>query len=426
MLEHALKRLRFSLALLALVTGVIACPVTALAVDSDLDGFDDSVDPLCLNPKIAAGSSHTLGLKADGIVVAVGYNGSGQLSVSTWDSIIDVKGGSGHTVALRIDGTLRALKLEPLSGEDTRRMVQEALPPHLFEKFEKEGELDTSVQLDGSARFRVNVFQQADGLAAVLRVISAEIPPPEAIGLDEVIVRLTDLPRGLVLVTGPTGSGKSTTLASLVNLINGNRQDHILTIEDPIEYVYPRLSCVVSQREVGTHASSFREALKRAMRQDPNVILVGEMRDLDTISAALTLAETGHLVFSTLHTTDAPQTVDRVIDVFPPHQQQQVKIQLAGTLRAVVSQQLVPRSDGQGRVAAREVLIVNPGVSNLIREGKTHQIYSAIQMGGKLGMRTLDADLARLVSTGAITSEAAIAKASDPAWLAKLLSGGRS
>jgi twitching motility protein PilT len=332
----------------------------------------------------------------------------------------------GRPPFLRIDGAMRALNVEPLSGEETERMMREALPPGLFARFEQEGELDTSVHLDGSARFRVNVFRQADGLAAVLRVIPAEIPTPEEIGLDEGIVRLTDLPRGIVLVTGPTGSGKSTTLASLVNRINGSRPAHILTIEDPIEYVYPRLASVVSQREVGTHASSFRESLKRAMRQDPNVILVGEMRDLDTISAALTLAETGHLVFSTLHTTDAAQTVDRVIDVFPPHQQQQVRTQLAGTLRAVVSQQLLPRQDGGGRVAAREVLIVNAGVANLIREGKTHQIYSAIQMGGKLGMRTLDADLGRLVSSGVVTMEAAIAKANDPASLARLAGGGRS
>ena len=328
----------------------------------------------------------------------------------------------GRTPFLRIDGSMRSLKLDPLSREESRRIVLDALRPDQVERFEKQGELDTSYQIEAS-RFRVNVFEQADGVGAVLRVIPSEIPLPEDIGLDSVMVQLTDLPRGVVLVTGPTGSGKSTTLASMINLINSKRKDHILTIEDPIEYVYPKQSCVVSQREVGTHTSSFRESLKRAMRQDPDVILVGEMRDLETISAALTLAETGHLVFSTLHTTDAAQTIDRVIDVFPPHQQQQVRTQLAGTLKAVIAQQLLPQASGAGRVAARELLVVNSAVANLIREGKTHQIYSAIQMGGKLGMRTLDKDLARLVEEGQVTLEAAVTKSEDPTALAQSVGG---
>ena len=325
---------------------------------------------------------------------------------------------------LRIDGKMRALSVDPLSPDETRKVIFDALRADLVERFERDGELDTSYEM-GDARFRMNVLEQNDGYGAVLRVIPTDIPTPEFLGLDDVMLGLTRLPRGIVLVTGPTGSGKSTTLASLINIINGERRGHILTIEDPIEYIYPKLGCVVTQREIGTHSHSFQGSLKRAMRQDPDVILVGEMRDLETISAALTLAETGHLVFSTLHTTDAAQTVDRIIDVFPPHQQQQVRAQLAGTLKAVISQQLLPRASGEGRIAAREVLIVNSAVANLIREGKTHQIYSAIEVGGRVGMRTLDKDLARLVQEGLVTVDAAVAKASSPDAVARIAGGGR-
>ncbi len=324
---------------------------------------------------------------------------------------------------LRIDGKLRGLNAEPTSAAETERLVLGSLREEIAERFRRDGELDTSYEVDGT-RFRVNVFEQNDGVGAVFRVISTEIPTPEFLGLEQVMLDLTKLPRGIVLVTGPTGSGKSTTLASMINLINEERRDHILTIEDPIEYIYPKKNCVVSQRELGTHTRSFDEALRRAMREDPDVILVGEMRDLDTIGAALTLAETGHLVFSTLHTTDAAQTVDRVIDVFPPHQQQQIRAQLSGTLKGVISQQLLPRADGKGRIAAREVLIVNSAVSNLIREGKSHQIYSAIEVGGKLGMRTLDKDLRRLVQEGLVTMDAAVAKASNADAVARIRAGG--
>jgi len=227
-----------------------------------------------------------------------------------------------------------------------------------------------------------------------------------------------------VLVTGPTGSGKSTTLACLINQINETRRDHILTIEDPIEYVYPKRNCVVTQREIGGHSHSFQDSLKRALRQDPDTVLIGEMRDLETIGAALTLAETGHLVFATLHTTDAAQTVDRIIDVFPPFQQQQVRTQLSVTLRAVVCQQLVPRADGTGRVAAREIMIVNPAVANLIREGKTHQMYNVIQVGSQLGMKSLDMDLANLVRRKVITPEAAIAKANAVEVVQRMIQAG--
>jgi len=330
----------------------------------------------------------------------------------------------GRAPFVRIDGRMRGLSVDPLSREDTEALVLGALRDDQVERFRKDGELDTSYEVGGSGRFRMNVLEQNDGIAAVLRIIPDEIPTPAELGLDAVIMELVKLPRGIVLVTGPTGSGKSTTLASMINVINEERREHILTIEDPIEYLYPKKGCVVTQREIGTHSRSFHEALRRAMRQDPDVILVGEMRDLETISAALTLAETGHLVFSTLHTTDAAQTVDRVIDVFPPHQQQQVRTQLAGTLKAVISQQLLPRAGGEGRIAAREVLIVNAAVANLIRDGKTHQIYSAIEVGGKVGMRTLDRDLARLVQEGLVTVDAAVAKASGPDAVARIAGGG--
>jgi len=328
-------------------------------------------------------------------------------------------------VFLRINGKMRPLNIGPFSREETEKILFGSLRQGLAEKFRAEGELDTSYNADGAGRFRVNILEQKDGLGAVLRVIPSDIPEPDAIGLDETLIRLTGLPRGIVLVTGPTGSGKSTTLASLINVINKNRNDHILTIEDPIEYVYPPGNCVVTQREIGTHSRTFKDSLKRALRQDPDVILVGEMRDLETIGAALTLAETGHLVFSTLHTTDAAQTVDRIIDVFPPFQQQQVRTQLAGTLKAVICQQLLPLVTGKGRIAAREILIVNTAVANLIREGKTHQIYSAIEVGGKFGMRSLDRDLARLVQQGLVNADDALAKANNPDAIKRLGGGSR-
>lgn len=330
----------------------------------------------------------------------------------------------GRPPILRINGEMRPLNVDSLTSEDTQRIIFGALNEKLIEKFKLEGELDTSLSAEGIGRFRVNVLEQKDGLGAVLRVIPTDIPDPEEVGLEENLINLTKTPRGMILVTGPTGSGKSTTLASMINLINKTRKEHILTIEDPIEYVYPKLNCVVTQREIGSHSNSFKEALKRALRQDPDIILIGEMRDLETIGAALTLAETGHLVFATLHTTDAAQTVDRIIDVFPAFQQQQVRTQLSVTLKAVICQQLLPLAEGKGRVAAREVMIVNPAVSNLIREGKTHQIYSAIEVGSKVGMKSLDKDLANLVRKGTITFEAAVTKANSPDMLKQLCQSG--
>jgi twitching motility protein PilT len=259
---------------------------------------------------------------------------------------------------------------------------------------------------------------------AVLRVINSTIPSAQSIALTPAIEDLAKLPRGLVLVSGPTGSGKTTTLAALIDIINASRKEHILTIEDPIEFVYEPKQCIIRQREVGTTTQSFSNALKAALREDPNVILVGELRDLETISLAITASETGHLVFGTLHTTDASQTVDRIIDVFPGHQQQQVRTQLSATLRAVVCQTLIPTADGRGRVAAREIMIVTPAISNLIREGKSHMIYGAIETGLKFGMCLLDRSLADLVKARKITLDDALAKAKDPEKLKSMCNGG--
>ena len=330
---------------------------------------------------------------------------------------------------VRVNGKVLPFKMPEQSADQTREAIYSILTPDQIATFEQERELDTSLEIPDVSRFRVNVLLQKDGVGAVMRIITETIPDPQALGIEQNILQFKDLPRGLVLVTGPTGSGKSTTLASLIDQINATKRLHILTIEDPIEYVYtPKLS-IVTQREIGNTTSSFRAALKSALRQDPDVVLIGEMRDLETIQLALTIAETGHLAFGTLHTTDAPQTVDRVIDVFPPHQQQQVRMQLSTTLKGVVCQTLVPRADGKGRVAAREIMVCNHAIANLIREGKTHQLYSAIETGGKAGMISLDRHLTHLVKTGVIKPEDAIAKASDPKNLRNMLGtpamGGR-
>ncbi|MCX5781743.1 MAG: type IV pilus twitching motility protein PilT [Elusimicrobia bacterium] len=330
----------------------------------------------------------------------------------------------GRPPMVRIRGSVTSLDDFPVLTKDSSKdLIYSILTDFQKSKFEESMELDCSFSLQGVSRFRVNVLQQKNGVEAVLRVISSRIPTPEEIDLNPVILQFAELPRGLVLVTGPTGSGKSTTLACLINIINQKRHEHILTIEDPIEYVYEGLNCIVRQREVGEQTKSFHSALRTALRQDPDIVLIGEMRDLETISAALTIAETGHLAFATLHTTDAAQTVDRIIDVFPPHQQQQVRVQLSTTLKVVVSQTLLPKSDGFGRVAAREIMVVTPAISNLIREGKTHQIYSAIETGGKFGMISLDRALLELVEGNLISKEDAIAKAQNPEYVR---SGGRT
>ena len=271
---------------------------------------------------------------------------------------------------------------------------------------------------------RVNAYVQRGAVSAALRVIPSDIKSLEHLGMPSIVREMASLPRGIVLVTGPTGSGKSTTLAALIDEINNTREDHILTIEDPIEFLHSHKRCLVNQRELGSDATGFAEGLRAALREDPDVILVGEMRDLETISTALTAAETGHLVLATLHTQDAPQTVDRIIDVFPPHQQQHVRVMLSVALQGVVAQQLLPTADGSGRVPAVEILIPTPAVRNLIREGKTHQIYSAIQTGGEHGMQTMDAALTELVRGGRISRDVARRRASVPAELERLLGGG--
>jgi twitching motility protein PilT len=271
------------------------------------------------------------------------------------------------------------------------------------------------------ARFRINCFFQRNAMSAAFRLIPSDIKSIEDLGLPRILHEFVNKPRGLVLVTGPTGSGKSTSLAAVINEINETRHDHILTIEDPIEFLHRHKNCIVNQREIGTDAENFALGLKAALRQDPDVILVGEMRDLETISTALTAAETGHLVFGTLHTQDTSSTIDRVIDVFPPAQQEQVRVQLSMALQGVVTQQLLPRADGTGRACVCEVLIPTPAVRNLIREGKTHQIYSVLQTGGQHGMQTMDSALADFVRAGVITKALAETRSSSPADLKRLI-----
>ena len=313
---------------------------------------------------------------------------------------------AGSPPVIRVHGELEPLKgYRMLDPKDIQEMIYSILTQKQREVFEDNLELDMSYSLPGRARFRVNIFQQRDALGSVMRLIPFEIKNLDALGLPDAVREFSKLRRGLVLVTGITGSGKSTTLAGLVDIINEERAEHIMTVEDPIEFLHKHKKAIVNQREVGTDTHGFAEALKRVLRQDPDVILVGEMRDLETIQTALTAAETGHLVFGTLHTQDAPQSIDRVIDVFPPHQQQQVRVQLAGTIAGVVSQQLLPTTDGKGRVVGAEVLVATPAVRNLIREGKTHQIYTSMQAGGKFGMQVMDQHLAELVKKGKITYE---------------------
>jgi twitching motility protein PilT len=330
----------------------------------------------------------------------------------------------GKPPMARILGELLDLPgFEPITAEESKRLIYSILYEEQKQRFEEHLELDCSFAVANLARFRVNVLMQRAGVEAVLRIISSKIPDPESLHLVPSILEFANLPRGLVLVTGPTGSGKSTTLACLIDIINSSRRQHILTIEDPIEFVYDHKKCVVRQREVGQSTRTFSDALKHALRQDPDVILVGEMRDLETISLAITAAETGHLCFATLHTTDAAQTVDRIIDVFPPHQQQQVRVQLSTVLKGVVCQTLIPKREGEGRVAAREIMVVTPAIANLIREGKTHMIYNAIETGAKFGMVSLDKSLADLVNDGYITFEEALAKSSNTEKLRELTGG---
>lgn len=307
----------------------------------------------------------------------------------------------------RVDGGLKAVGNEILSKEDIEFYISKVLSEQQQRTFANNGEIDLSLSLPGLGRYRINVFRQRDNPAMVIRIIPLVIKTPEELGLPSAIVKFASLNSGLVLVTGPTGSGKSTTLASLINLINHTRSAHIITIEDPIEFLHNHRRCLVNQRELGQDTQSFSNALRAALRQDPDIILVGEMRDLATISMAVTAAETGHLVFSTLHTNDAAQAIDRIIDVFPPHQQEQIRVQLASVLQGVVAQQLFPLHEKKGRVAAYEILVATTAIRNLIRESKTHQIKNILQTGSQLGMITMEKAVEDLVKKGLITTEVA-------------------
>jgi twitching motility protein PilT len=328
---------------------------------------------------------------------------------------------AGSPPMIRHHGRLHALDYAPLTPQTTREVVYSILTNDQRQKLETDWQIDLAYSIPGKARFRVNAYFQRASISAALRLIPHEMPKLGSLGLPPVLEDFTKKPRGFVLVTGPTGSGKSTSLAAMLDLINETRHEHILTIEDPIEFLHRHKKCIVNQRELGADAQSFGLGLKAALRQDPDVILVGEMRDLETISTALTAAETGHLVFATLHTQDTAQTVDRVVDVFPPEQQQQVRVQLSVALQGIVTQQLLPTADGQGRCCATEVLVPTPAVRNLIREGKTHQIYSALQTGGQFGMQTMDASLAQLVRQHKISRELAESRSSAPEELRRLM-----
>jgi twitching motility protein PilT len=315
----------------------------------------------------------------------------------------------------RIAGRLVAMEGPHLTPTDTRELVYSVMSQQQREVLETQWEEDFAHSVPATGRFRVNAYFQRGAVGAAFRFIPDRIMGFDELGLPIAVMESLSLkPRGLVLVTGPTGSGKSTTLAAMVDFINERQALHVMTVEDPIEYLHKHRNCMVNQREVGADTHSFADALKYVLRQDPDVILIGEMRDLETISAALTAAETGHLVLATLHTQDAVQTIDRVVDVFPPHQQQQVRVQLASTVQGVISQQLLPMNTGKGRVLAVEVLLANPAIRNLIREGKSHLVAQALETGRKFGMMTMDQSLADLVRRGKVTAEVALAQASDP------------
>jgi twitching motility protein PilT len=328
---------------------------------------------------------------------------------------------AGSPPMIRHHGKLHALDYPRLTPQTTREVIYSILTNDQRQRLETDWQIDLAYSIPGRARFRVNAYFQRAALSAAFRLIPHEIPNLGTLDLPPVIEEFTKKPRGFVLVTGPTGSGKSTTLAAMLDLINDVRHEHILTIEDPIEFLHKHKRCIVNQRELGADAQSFGLGLKAALRQDPDVILVGEMRDLETIATALTAAETGHLVFATLHTQDTAQTVDRIVDVFPPEQQQQVRVQLSVALQGIVTQQLLPKADGQGRICACEILVPTPAVRNLIREGKTHQIYSALQTGGQFGMQTMDAALVQLVREHKITRELAESRSSAPDELRRLM-----
>ncbi len=322
---------------------------------------------------------------------------------------------------VRVNGELQKLEYPPLTPEDTMELVQQILTDEQFKRLNEVGELDLSYSNEGVGRYRVNVYKQRGCYSAAIRSVSVHVPSLEQLNMPSILTELAMKQRGLILVTGPTGSGKSTTLAAMIDYMNKNRNAHILTLEDPIEYLHKNNLSIINQREIGNDSHSFSNALRGALRQDPDVILVGEMRDLDTVSIAVKAAETGHLVISSLHTTGAAKTIDRVIDVFPPEQQQQIKIQLSGVLEGIVSQQLISCIDGQSRVAALEIMIATPAIRNLIREGKNHQIGSAIQTGMKFGMKSMDQSLNELYRQGKISKKSAAKYAIDREAMERVL-----
>lgn len=327
----------------------------------------------------------------------------------------------GMPPILRINGNLVPLELASLSPEDSKKLVYQVLTDKMIDELEKKGEIDTSFSSPGISRFRINAFKQRGSYGMVLRIIPFEIPSMDELKIPENIRELSLIRRGLILVTGPTGSGKSTTLATLIDKINQERSCHILTLEDPIEYLHKHNKSIVNQREIGSDSLNFSTALRASLRQDPDVILVGEMRDLETISIALTAAETGHLVLSTLHTSGAAKTIDRIIDVFPPHQQQQIRVQLSSVLQAVVSQQLLPKKDDTGRIAAFEIMMITRAIGNLIREDKIHQIDTAIQTGAGFGMIPMDTSILNLYRNGSIDRDIAIKQAMNSDHIKKYI-----
>ena len=328
---------------------------------------------------------------------------------------------SGQPPAIRLHGEIERIKYKVLENDELKKMLYEIAPEPKIKLFEETGDIDFAYEIPNLARYRANFFMQLNGISAVFREIPSTILTPQQLGLPQVISKLALLPRGLVVVTGPTGSGKSTTLAAIIDEANRLRKDHVITIEDPIEFVHQSKGCTINQREIGLHTKSFNSALRGALREDPDIILVGEMRDLDTISLAIEAASTGHLVFSTLHTTSAAKTVDRIIEVFPAQEQSQIRSTLSDGIRAVIAQTLLKRVDKPGRCAALEVLIATPAARNLIREGKTYQLPSTIQTGKKYGMQLLDDSIMELFNKGWISADDAYSKSNDKSRFRPLL-----
>lgn len=329
----------------------------------------------------------------------------------------------GIPPVVRVNGSLTQFACPALSVQDTISLFQSITTDEQQKRFNEAGEIDFSYAVSGLSRFRINAFYQRGSVAMAIRVVNERILSLDELGMPEIVKTMARYPRGLVLVTGPTGSGKSTTLAAMISLINGERECHILTLEDPIEYLHKHNKSIVNQREIHADSKSFASALRAALREDPDVILVGEMRDAETIGIAVTAAETGHLVLATLHTSDAAQTIERIIDVFPPHQQQQVRVQLSLNLQGIICQQLLPKLDGTGRVVALEILAATPAVRNLIREGKSHQIISTIQTGARFGMQAMDLSLRDLYRKGIISYDDALARASNQENFTRLANG---